>query len=131
MKNYIIIFIFSICTIYASNKKTSEWNIQITDDPFSDTKRVFMSLPSDSGEQTLCIRCENGKTTDLWINWNTDLRLQYDDSKFNTDYNITVKHRVGKKKKSYEYSWSISTDNQSTFYPVETGNGSAMAVAIG
>lgn len=87
------------------------WSTRTSIDPMTDTSIHTAILLAESGKSkygksiVLAVRCANNMT-ELWVSWDSYLG--------NRDTKVT--HRVGKDKPKTA-PWSLSTNNQSTFYP--------------
>lgn len=88
-----------------------EWIVKQDDDPLNDSRIVTLVNVSEQGESSfgrpiiLVLRCA-GNATDMYIGWQDYLGSD----------NIRVTHRVGKDE-AESLMWSLSTDNEATFYP--------------
>lgn len=94
-----------------NNGSKGKWIVNEDINPIDDSKRVIMSLLSDSGASqfrgnfSLVIRCISNKP-DIYINWGTFLAGK--------PQNVTTRVDSGNAETA---GWSISTDSLATFYP--------------
>lgn len=89
-------------------KGNGKWSIQTETNPVDDSKTVFIYLKADSGKGKygddilFVARCKSNKT-EAYINWESYLGRE-----------TTVLTRIGDSKANSE-TWSISSDNKSSF----------------
>ncbi len=89
-----------------------KWSTSTKTDPLNDQSIYVAALVAESGQGrfgeqiVMIVRC-NKNTTDLYINWESFLGTE----------EAIVTHRVGKEK-AVRQAWTVSTDHQSSFYPV-------------
>lgn len=98
------------------NSEKNLWVMDSDSDPIDDSKNVYMGLTSISGKDkwgkriNFLVRCKNNQT-DVIISWG--YRLTGFDLNSNANYDVT--ERIGKQK-AVTTSWSLSTDEDSTFH---------------
>lgn len=89
----------------------SSWNVHETRNPLDDSPTVVLTLDAVRGSSrlgrspSLILRCRSNKT-DVYINWNDYLGSDETD----------VVTRIGRSP-AQTHRWSLSTDNNATFYP--------------
>jgi type VI secretion system protein VasI len=88
------------------------WDVSETTNPIDDSPTVILSLDAGSpmatalkGEPSLILRCKS-KETNLYIRWGSFLGSD----------EVAVTTRIGREPASRK-SWTLSTDNQASFYP--------------
>jgi type VI secretion system protein VasI len=98
-----------------STPVTPQWELSESSNPIDDSPVVVLSLDASSPQKTilgavptLILRCKS-KRTEAYITWSTFL---------GTDA-IRVTTRIGHEPASTR-SWSLSSDNQASFYPGDT-----------
>jgi type VI secretion system protein VasI len=82
----------------------SNWRVEISADPLTDSKTVLLALVADGKNAMLILRCKNAKA-EVFINWNNYLGSE-----------AVVTTRVGTSAASQQ-QWGLSTDKKATFYP--------------
>ncbi|MBK5970470.1 MULTISPECIES: type VI secretion system-associated protein TagO [Thiorhodovibrio] len=88
-----------------------KWDVSVKTNPLDDSKTVSLYLAASSGVSRwgkpiwLVLTCKSNRT-DLYINWNDYLGSDAPEVIFRIGLN---KAKIGR--------WSISTDNEATFYP--------------
>jgi len=88
-----------------------EWRLSTEQNPLDDTRTVILSLTATSGQSrmgdpiSLIIRCQSGRIN-AFIIWSSYLGLE--------KTSVTTRLGTGETKTQ---QWSLSTDNQATFYP--------------
>lgn len=88
-----------------------DWSVAEKINPLDDTAVYFAVLDAQTGRSrrgdkiSMVIRCANNRT-EMYINWHDYLGMD----------STQVTYRVGKNA-AVRQEWSLSTDNQSTFFP--------------
>lgn len=82
----------------------SNWRVEISADPLTDSKTVLLAVVADGKNAMLILRCKNAKA-EVFINWNDYLGSE-----------AVVTSRVGTAAASQQ-QWGLSTDKKATFYP--------------